>query len=45
MTIFSGNLDIEYAQFYVMSQGSAFDGDLNATFAGQENGLCGAVSW
>lgn len=42
-TLFSGRLWVHYGQAYVVS-GPVFDSDLEASFRGQSNGLCGASS-
>ncbi|SNS99662.1 hypothetical protein [Rhodococcoides kyotonense] len=42
--VFDGRIDVHYGQFYVHSTDfDGGDGDLNAAFAGQSNGLCGAA--
>ena len=42
-TLFNGRLWVHYGQAYVVS-GPVFDSDLEASFRGQSNGLCGASS-
>ncbi|MDR7084999.1 hypothetical protein J2X01_004319 [Arthrobacter ginsengisoli] len=42
-TLFNGRLWVHYGQAYVVS-GPVFDYDLEASFRGQSNGLCGASS-
>lgn len=40
-TLFSGDLHVSYSQFYVMGENWSSE-DMDACFAGQVNGLCGA---
>lgn len=40
--LYSGILGIEYGQFYIISNETQFDGDMDEAFKNQENGLCGA---
>lgn len=42
-TLFNGRLWVHYGQAYVVS-GLVFDFDLEASFRGQSNGLCGSSS-
>lgn len=42
-TLFDGRLSVYYGQAFVVS-GPDFDTDLDASFRGQSNGLCGAAS-
>ncbi|MFI6345072.1 hypothetical protein [Streptomyces sp. NPDC050560] len=42
-TLFSGEMWVEYAQFYVMTDPDSYDLPSDAAFAGQEQGLCGAA--
>lgn len=39
--LFAGQVEVHYGQFYLELDGT-FDGDMAASFAGQENGLSGA---
>ncbi len=41
--LFEGPLGFHYGQAYVESGGASFDGDMEATFYDQSNGLCGAA--
>lgn len=41
-TIFDGLLPVHYGQLY-FEAGTHFDGDMEACFVGQQNGLCGAA--
>jgi hypothetical protein len=41
-TLFDGPLGVQYGQAYVES-GEDWGGDMDATFEGQKNGLCGAA--
>lgn len=39
--LFAGQVEVQYGQFYLELNGT-FDGDMEASFAGQQNGLSGA---
>jgi hypothetical protein len=41
-TLFDGGFSVDYGQGYVMCFDADWDGDMNAAFYGQANGLCGA---
>jgi hypothetical protein len=44
--LFLGKIDVEYGQFYfdnLDEEKSLFDGDVEETFEGQSNGICGAA--
>lgn len=41
--LFEGDLKVHYGQAYVESGGESFNGDMDTTFRGQRNGLCGAA--
>jgi hypothetical protein len=41
--IFDGQVPVDYGQFHVITPGSDAYGDLQGSFVGQENGLCGAA--
>lgn len=43
LVLFEGPLNVHYGQAYVVSGGQGFCGDMEATFRGQQNGLCGAA--
>jgi hypothetical protein len=42
VVLYSGELDVCYAQFYVVTAGADQWIDMKAAFAGQTNGLCGS---
>jgi hypothetical protein len=41
--LFDGQLNVHYGQAYIESSSEGFGGDMEATFVGQRNGLCGAA--
>lgn len=41
--MFDGSILVDYRQFYITPPGGMNSGDMQAAFAGQQNGLCGAA--